>query len=39
MASVELLLKELELPYLSGVRLEEVVKTGERLLDRAVTGK
>ena len=36
MASVELLLKELESPHLNGVRLEEVVKAGERLPDMAV---
>jgi site-specific DNA recombinase len=36
MASVELLLKELESPHLNGVRLEEVVAAGERLPDMAV---
>jgi len=35
-ASVELLLKELESPPLNGVRLEEVVAAGERLPDMAV---
>jgi DNA invertase Pin-like site-specific DNA recombinase len=35
-ASVELLLKELESPHLNGVRLEEVVAAGERLPDMAV---
>jgi len=36
MASVELLLQELESPHLNGVRFEEVVAAGERLPDIAV---
>jgi site-specific DNA recombinase len=36
MASVELLLIELESPHLNGVRLEEVVAAGKRLPDMAV---
>jgi site-specific DNA recombinase len=35
MASLELLLKELEAPRLNGVRLEDVLKEGERLPDIA----
>jgi DNA invertase Pin-like site-specific DNA recombinase len=35
MASLDLLLRELEAPHLNGVRLEEVFKEGERLPDMA----
>lgn len=36
MASVELLLRDLESPHVNGVRLEEVIAAGERLPDIAV---